>query len=148
MTEKSRQKFKYPENQLSFWGEIKSIFHERRNSFICQNFFQTWACAINYVLFFIFAQLQKWSFIYYVHKIFRKTNISHPLIRTQTFFKCNKWMISKYIFCSLNKGRSGLCNKKLSYSCLLQNLRNIFGRNDHNKFCSHNASLPCCENVR
>ena len=27
MTEKSRQKFKYNENEKSFWGEIKSIFH-------------------------------------------------------------------------------------------------------------------------
>ena len=27
MTKKSRQKFKYLENEKSFWGEIKSIFH-------------------------------------------------------------------------------------------------------------------------
>ena len=27
MTKKSRQKFKYPENEKGFWGEIKSIFH-------------------------------------------------------------------------------------------------------------------------
>ena len=39
VTKKSRQKFKYFENEKSFWGEIKNIF--------CQKWSQTWECAFN-----------------------------------------------------------------------------------------------------
>ena len=36
-------------------------------------------------LLFPWVSAAKWSFIKYVRKIFRKTNISKPLIRTNTF---------------------------------------------------------------
>ena len=37
MTKKSRQKFKYLENEKSFWGEIKSISHHFKGLSITQN---------------------------------------------------------------------------------------------------------------
>ena len=36
LTEKSRQKFKYLENKKSFWGEIKTSFHDFKRAFNCQ----------------------------------------------------------------------------------------------------------------
>ena len=41
MTKNSRQKFKYLENEKSFWGEIKSILHHFKRVFIAKNC-QTW----------------------------------------------------------------------------------------------------------
>ena len=46
-TKKSRQKFKYLENEKSFWGEIKSTFHHFQRAFNCQKLSQTWKCAFN-----------------------------------------------------------------------------------------------------
>ena len=45
MTKKSRQKFKYLENDKSFYGEIKSVFHLFKRAFRCQKLSQTleWA---------------------------------------------------------------------------------------------------------
>ena len=37
MTKKSRQKLKYLENEKSFWGEIKSIFHHFKGLSIAKN---------------------------------------------------------------------------------------------------------------
>ena len=37
MTEKSRQKFKYLENEKSFQGAIRSILHNFLRAFSCQN---------------------------------------------------------------------------------------------------------------
>ena len=37
MTKKSRQKFKYRENEKSFYYEIKSIFHHFQRAFIETN---------------------------------------------------------------------------------------------------------------
>ena len=45
MTKKSRQKFKYLENEKSFYGEIKSIFHFFKKAFRCQKLSQTLECA-------------------------------------------------------------------------------------------------------
>ena len=40
---KSQDKnFKYLENKKSFWGEIKSIFHNFQRAFSCQKLSQTW----------------------------------------------------------------------------------------------------------
>ena len=47
MTKKSRQKFKYLENEKNFWGEIKTIFHDFWWALICQKLSQTWECAFN-----------------------------------------------------------------------------------------------------
>ena len=50
MTKKSRQKLKYLENEKSFLGETKSIFHYFWRAFIsCQKPSQTWECAFNWV---------------------------------------------------------------------------------------------------
>ena len=40
MTKNSRQKFKYLENDKSFWGEIKSIFHYFYRAFSCRKCFR------------------------------------------------------------------------------------------------------------
>ena len=45
MTKKSRQKFKYLENEKSFQGEIKSIFYHFKRTFSCQKLSQTVECA-------------------------------------------------------------------------------------------------------
>ena len=45
--QKSRQKLKYLENEKSFWGEIKSIFHHFKRAFSCQKLYQTWESAFN-----------------------------------------------------------------------------------------------------
>ena len=45
MTKKSRQKFKYLENETSFWGEIKCIFHLFKRDFNCQKLSQIWECT-------------------------------------------------------------------------------------------------------
>ena len=37
MTKKSREKLKYPENEKSFLGEIKSIFHNFKGLSIAKN---------------------------------------------------------------------------------------------------------------
>ena len=47
MTKKSRQKFKYPENEKSFSGEIKSICHDFERAFSCQKLCKTWECTFN-----------------------------------------------------------------------------------------------------
>ena len=47
MTKKSRQKFYYLENEMSFWGEIKSIFHHFQRDFNYRNLPQTWGCVFN-----------------------------------------------------------------------------------------------------
>ena len=46
MTRKSRQKFKYIENEKSFWGGIKSIFRHFEKALSCQKLSQTWECAL------------------------------------------------------------------------------------------------------
>ena len=51
MIRKSKQKFKYLENEASLWGEIKSIFHHFQRDFKCQKFSQTWECRFNVALF-------------------------------------------------------------------------------------------------
>ena len=43
LTKKSRQKFKYLENE-SFKGEIKSIFYQFKRVFICPKLSLTWEC--------------------------------------------------------------------------------------------------------
>ena len=45
MIKKSRQKFKYLENEKSFYCEIKSIFHFFKKAFRCQKLSQTLECA-------------------------------------------------------------------------------------------------------
>ena len=47
MTKKSRQKFKYLENEKSFQNEIKSIFNHFLRAFSCQKLSQTLECAFN-----------------------------------------------------------------------------------------------------
>ena len=47
MTKKARQKFKYLQNEKSFQGEIKSIFHLFKRPFGCQKMSQTLECAFN-----------------------------------------------------------------------------------------------------
>ena len=49
MTKKSRQNFKYLENEKSFWGVIKSIFHHFYRAFNCQKLSQTKECAFKMV---------------------------------------------------------------------------------------------------
>ena len=50
MTKKSRQKFKYLENEKRFWGEIKSIFyHFSSRAFSCQKLSQTWECTFKWL---------------------------------------------------------------------------------------------------
>ena len=44
-TKKSRRKLKYLENEKSFYGEIKSIFHICQMAFKCQKLSQTLECA-------------------------------------------------------------------------------------------------------
>ena len=41
MTKKSREKFKYLDNEKSFLGEIKSMFHFFKRVFRCQKLPQT-----------------------------------------------------------------------------------------------------------
>ena len=48
-TKKSRQKFKYLENERSFHREIKSIFHHFYKTFSCQKLHQTLECAFKHV---------------------------------------------------------------------------------------------------
>ena len=48
-TKKSRQKFKYLENERSFYREIKSIFHHFYKTFSCQKLHQTLECAFKHV---------------------------------------------------------------------------------------------------
>ena len=50
MTKKSRQKFKYPENEKSFSSEIKSIFYLFKKAFRCQKMSQTLECVFKFVL--------------------------------------------------------------------------------------------------
>ena len=47
-TKKSCQKRKYLENEKSFWGEIKNIFHHLKRAFSCQKLSQTWECTFNF----------------------------------------------------------------------------------------------------
>ena len=44
MTKRSRQTLKYFDNEKSFWGGIKSIFHHFWRAFSCQKLSQTWEC--------------------------------------------------------------------------------------------------------
>ena len=46
MTKKPRQKLKYPENEKSFWGEIKTIFHHFSRASSCQKLCQTLECSL------------------------------------------------------------------------------------------------------
>ena len=67
---------------------------------VCEQIFHIRTCAyqevnVNIALN-IYGSVVYGSFIYYVRKIFRKTNISYPLIRTRTcectFCVPTKWM--------------------------------------------------------
>ena len=42
---KSQDETKYRENEKSFWGEIKSIFHHFKRAFSCQKLSQNWECV-------------------------------------------------------------------------------------------------------
>ena len=44
---KSQDETKYRENEKSFWGEIKSIFHHFKRAFSCQKLSQNWECVFN-----------------------------------------------------------------------------------------------------
>ena len=66
VTKKSRQKFKYLENEKSFWGEIKIIFHQFWRAFNCQKLFKTWECALKLLSGSLYLQfeLPKWVLDY------------------------------------------------------------------------------------
>ena len=49
ITKKSRHKFKYLQNEKSFSGEIKSIFHLFKRAFSRQNLSQTRECAFKHL---------------------------------------------------------------------------------------------------
>ena len=52
MTKKSRQKLKYLENEKTFWGDIKSIFHHFQRAFNCQKLSQAWQCTFKWMINF------------------------------------------------------------------------------------------------
>ena len=80
MTKKSRQKFKYLENEKSFWGEIKSIFHLFQRTFRCQKLSQTLECAFNF--YFLKKIWSSISFYEYVHIVTRKRlrKVNKPIL--------------------------------------------------------------------
>ena len=47
MPKKWRQKLKYPENEKSFWGEIKSVFHHFKETFSDKKLSQTLEYTFN-----------------------------------------------------------------------------------------------------
>ena len=49
MTKKSRQKFKYLENEKSFYGEIKSIFHYFKGLSVAKNCLRPESASVNFV---------------------------------------------------------------------------------------------------
>ena len=48
LTKKSRQKFKYLDNEKSFLGELKTIFHHFKRAINFQKLSQAWECAFNF----------------------------------------------------------------------------------------------------
>ena len=81
MTKRSRKKLKYLENKKSFWGEIKSIFHNFERLFSCQKLSQTWDCAFN---------------VRSVSNFFW-TSIKHPVIQHYLLKKTNCFFILIHI---------------------------------------------------
>ena len=62
MTKKSRQIFKYLENEKSVWGEIKSISHHFERTFNWQKLSKTWECAFQLKFRkYLFLRLKIWS---------------------------------------------------------------------------------------
>ena len=75
MTNKSWQSVKYLENEKSFWGEIKSIFHHFEKVFSYHNFSQTWECAFKVTWFFDYI-------VFWDHFLVGAETIKSPQLRS------------------------------------------------------------------